>query len=101
MGLEFSNIAHLMRELLLKQNRGVGGAKRNYLTRTLEQILHEKPDADRNYVIDYLRSEEALDSFHNTENPTVHVTNVEVDETSESLIYEDRARKRKNSSLNP
>ena len=71
MGLEFSHIAQLMRELLLTRNRGVGGAKPNDLTLTLQQILREKPDANRKYVIDFLRSDEAFDSFHNTENPTI------------------------------
>lgn len=95
MGLTFPDIAESMRSWLLDQQRGIGGAKANDLTLTIQQIFRDKPDADSNYVLDYLQSEEAKDRFFNIDEPTVHVINVEFDEQSDQLTYEDRARNTK------
>ena len=92
MGLVFPDIANSMRNWGLNQNRGHGGAKPKHLARTLQYILRDKPDADRKYVIDYLQSDEAADFFHLIEDPPIHVTNVELDEQSKTLTYEDRDR---------
>jgi hypothetical protein len=93
LGLKFPDIAKSMQGWWLGSHRGVGGAKANDLTQTLQQILREKPDADRKYVLDYLQSEPAADEFSNTENPTIHITGVHVDEVAGTLTYEDRTRK--------
>ncbi len=92
-GLGFPDIANSMRNWSLNQNRGPGGAKANDLSRTLQYILRDKPDANRKYVIDYLQSEEAEDFFHLIEDPPIHITNVELDEQSKTLTYEDRGRR--------
>jgi hypothetical protein len=93
MGLEFPNIATSMRNWLLGQARGPGGAKTNDLTRTLEQIFHDKPSADRKHVLEYLQSEEAYDKFYSIENQEIFVTAVEIDEQAGTMKYMDRTRK--------
>ncbi len=93
MGLEFPQIAKAMQSWWLTSHRGIGGAKVNDLTQTLAKILRDKPDADRKYVLDYLTSEAAEDAFSQTEDPTIHITGVEIDETAGTLSYENRARK--------
>ncbi len=92
-GLEFPDVAKSMRAWLLEQHRGIGGAKPNDLTLSLRQIIQENTDADSAFVLDFLRSEEAADSFHNIEQPLIHITNVEIDDQRGEVIYEDRSRK--------
>ena len=92
-GLEFPDVAKSMRSWLLDQHRGIGGAKPNDLTLSLRQIIQDNADADSAFVLHFLRSEEAADSFHNIEQPSIHITNVEIDTQRGEVIYEDRSRK--------
>lgn len=92
-GMNFPEIARSMQAWWLDAHRGSGGRKENDLTRTLQTILEQKPDADAQYVLQYLKSEEALDKFHCTDNPTIHITGIEVKEGTRTLTYDDRSRR--------
>ncbi len=92
-GMNFPEIARSTQKWWLDAHRGSGGRKENDLTRTLRTILEQKPNADANYVLQYLNSDEALDKFHCTDNPTIHITEIEVDEETGTLKYDDRSRR--------
>ncbi len=62
-GMNFPEIARSTQKWWLDAHRGSGGRKENDLTRTLQTILEQKPDADAQYVLQYLNSEEALDQL--------------------------------------
>ena len=93
-GLRYPEVAKATQAWWLDAHRGPGGRKQNDLTRTLTVILNENPDWGVCEIVIHLLSDEATDRFASTDDQNVFVTNVEFDEHSEKLTYDDRSRTR-------
>ncbi|MPY74617.1 MAG: hypothetical protein GEU87_10180 [Alphaproteobacteria bacterium] len=91
LGLEFPQIAKAMQAWWISKHSGPGGRRKNDLTRTLQSIIQEIPTADWKRAVDYLQTDEASDRYHSTQDPTIHVTAVELDDTNGVVTYQDRA----------
>ena len=92
LGMTLPEISKAARDGHLAKHRGKGGGAVRDLTYTLQMLVKENPSLDRAAVLEYLQSDEALDRFSSTNNRTLFVTGVEIDEVNRSVAYEDQER---------
>lgn len=94
-GMELPRVARASSGWLLNKHRVRGGRRPDDLAQSLDTILTDRPDADVSYVCRFLMSDKAADLYHRTGRPpTIHVTNVEVDEITGAITFDSRTGKR-------
>lgn len=91
-GMGLPAISTAVRGGHLAQHRGPGGSTQGDLALTLGVLVSENPEIKRVELLAYLQSEAAHDRFHSTENRSLFITGIEIDETNRLISYEDRTR---------